>query len=191
MADTVPANTSSTATLALGNPVSSSIDTFGDSDWWRIQLTQGYGYFIDVRGLDANDGTLADPWLWVYSAGGTALAYDDDSGDGLNAFVYFVPSASGTYFVAAEEAGNNAIGGYTISVFYDLLDSTATAATLAVASADSSSIDYYGDYDWAAISLTANETYVFDLKGGATGSGTLADPWLGVASQFALQPARA
>lgn len=53
-----------------------------------------------------------------------------------------------------------------------------TGYSLAVGSYLTSSIDYAGDTDWFAISLTAGRTYTFDLQGSASGAGTLSDPIL-------------
>ena len=46
MADTIPGNTMSTATVAVNSHVNSAIDFYGDVDWWRVALTRGYGFKI-------------------------------------------------------------------------------------------------------------------------------------------------
>src|SRR5687767_9470411 len=50
--------------------------------------------------------------------------------------------------------------------------------SLSANSSSSSAIDFYGDSDWWRVSLTAGQTYVFELKGWDSFSGTLDDPLL-------------
>lgn len=184
--DTILSSTSTGATLIMNTSATSAIDFFGDSDWWRVALTAGYGYYINLKGWDSGSGTLFDPWLGIANSAGTVLLVsDDDSGYGLESSIYFAPSSTDTYFLGTEESpygGYTQTGSYQISLYYDLLASTATVASVTVGSGGTSSIDIYGDADWTAISLAAGETYLFDLKGSATGSGTLVDPWLGIAN---------
>src|SRR5438067_8373339 len=55
---------------------------------------------------------------------------------------------------------------------------TATTGTVSIGGSTTGNIETAGDADWFRITLTAGETYQFDLKGSATGNGTLADPFL-------------
>ncbi len=68
--------------------------------------------------------------------------------------------------------------------------STSTGSTLAVGTSTTGTIDSIGDEDWYRVSLTAGHQYRFDLKGAATGQGTLGDPLLrllnGSGSELAL-----
>ena len=98
-----------------------------------------------------------------------------------DAYLNFLPSVSGTYFISAEESGNNATGTYTLSVWQDQLASVATAATVSANSVTTDRIGWRDDYsDWYAISLTAGVNYQFDLKGSALQGAmyALADPYL-------------
>src|SRR5262245_66058461 len=61
----------------------------------------------------------------------------------------------------------------------DTIGSTpSTAGSIGVGSSISSLIDTVGDTDWFQITLVKGTTYRFDLKGSATGEGTLSDPFL-------------
>jgi Leishmanolysin len=55
-----------------------------------------------------------------------------------------------------------------------------TTTTVALNSSVTGSIELVEDNDWFRVSLTAGTSYTFEMNGGATGAGTLADPFLGL-----------
>ena len=183
MADLIAGNSSTIYSLAaINSSASSSIDYFGDTDWWRVSLTGGFGYQVWVEGWSSGGGTLADPYLAVYNSAGVLQLYNDDiSLFNYDSYLSVVPSGSGTFYLSAEEFGNNATGTYTISILLDQLASTASAATIPVNSLVVDLIGLQGDTsDWYRVTLTAGTVYQFDLVGTA-GDGsllTLFDPWL-------------
>jgi subtilisin family serine protease len=186
MSDLVLGNKTSTATLVVGTSTSSSIDTSGDTDWWRVQLFTGYRYQVWLEGYGSGNGTLNDPYLAVYNSDGVLLASSDDIVQYTNrdSYVLVTPSYSGFYFFSAEEFGNNATGTYLITVWQDELASTASAAIAAVNSISAlGHIGWQSDFsDWYGVNLTAGVQYQFDLIG-SSGDGegvglTLDDPWL-------------
>ena len=80
MADTIPGNTTSTQSLAIGTSAFNAIDYLGDTDWWKVYLTYGYQYQVWIEGSTRSPGTLVDPYLAVYNGNGTfAFANDDAS----------------------------------------------------------------------------------------------------------------
>ena len=56
--------------------------------------------------------------------------------------------------------------------------STATTVELPLDSPLSGNIDFAFDQDWYRFEVKTGSTYVFDLEGGATGAGTLGNPYL-------------
>jgi hypothetical protein len=97
--DLIPANTGTTATIGLGTAVDVSIDSSGDSDWYRVTLTAGVTYTIQTSSVPGFD---PDPYINIYnSTGATILAFNDDGGDGLNSSVSFTPTTSGVYYIDA------------------------------------------------------------------------------------------
>ena len=67
----------------------------------------------------------------------------------------------------------------------DYAADTSTTGTVAVGGSVTGNIEvadpndwYAGDRDWFRVTLEAGNTYLIDLKGAATGHGTLADPYL-------------
>ncbi|CAB1367792.1 S8 family serine peptidase [Denitratisoma oestradiolicum] len=192
MADTIPSNTSSSTTLSANSSSTSAIDYAGDKDWWRVSLQAGYGYQIAIEGSQYGYGTLGDPYLAIYNSAGVAqLSNNDYSLYTRDSYLYVTPTSSGTYFLSAEEYGNNATGTYTISLYRDQLATTATAATISVNSSTTDSIGVQSDYsDWYAVTLTAGVNYQFDLTGvwgdGGSAGLTLVDPWLSLRSNTGI-----
>ena len=186
MADTIPGNITSTQSLPIGTSASSAIDFVGDTDWWKVNLTYGFGYQIWSEGSGSGNGTLADPYLGIYNSAGTFQYGVDDIVQYINrdSYTNIVPSASGTFFLSAQEYGGDAIGSYTITIWQDELASVASAATVAVNSV--SAIGHIGwqsdTSDWYRVTLTAGVEYQFDLIGssndGSASGLTLVDPWL-------------
>src|SRR6266481_2414479 len=60
----------------------------------------------------------------------------------------------------------------------DYLSTTSTTGLVSVGGTTSGNIETAGDTDWFKITLTAGQTYQFDLKGNSSGNGTLPDPFL-------------
>ena len=64
MTDTIPGDSSTTASLSAGSSIIGNIDFSGDDDWFRIALVGGNEYVFDLTsGLNGGGGTLADPFL--------------------------------------------------------------------------------------------------------------------------------
>ena len=57
----IPGNNTTTATIAVGDTVSSTLEVLGDHDWFRITLTAGQSITVFVDGTMIRDRTrLAD-----------------------------------------------------------------------------------------------------------------------------------
>ena len=183
-ADTIPGNTSSLQTLAIGTSATSAIDFAGDTDWWRATMLTGYGYQIWVEGNQNGFGNLVDPYLAIYNNVGVQQSANDNISFALrDAYINFIPSNGGTFFLSAEESGNNATGSYTITAWRDTLGSVASATSVAVNGSYGELIGWQDDTsDWIFVVLTAGITYQFDLIGwaadGAAMGLTLVDPLL-------------
>ena len=123
MADTIPANSSTTASIALNGTVVGTVDTPGDHDWYRVSLTAGQTYTFLLNGSGAS--ALEDPYLKLFNSAGTLLKQNDDSGVGRNAKLVFTAPTSGTFYIDAgawDTTSNNPsdtdlyTGGYTLSM---------------------------------------------------------------------------
>jgi hypothetical protein len=117
LADTVPGDTSTGATISVGGSVSGNLDFVGDHDWFRVALTAGQTYTITVTGTGA--GGLPDSYLNIYdSTGFTILASNDDIVDGTNrnSLINFTAPSSGTYYLDVGAFQNQYAGAYQLSV---------------------------------------------------------------------------
>lgn len=79
-----------------------------DVDWFRVFLTAGTEYRVNLEGRATGRGSLSDPFLrgifdgdgnWISGTG------DDDGGEGYNSRVTFTPDEDDTYHVAAGAFG--------------------------------------------------------------------------------------
>ena len=107
-----------TGTVAVGGSATGKIDFEQDVDWFKVTLTVGTEYRIDLEGLATGRGSLYDPWLrGIFDADGNEILgyWDDDGGEGHNSRLLFTPDATGTYHVAAGGLGYHE-GTYTLSV---------------------------------------------------------------------------
>ena len=130
----IPADRTSIVTAAPGAPVTGTIDSAGDRDWFRMPfISNERVYLMEAKGADTEDGTLTHSRITgVYDAHGNLIRFSDVAGQldtentaGLtpnNAAIVFTPPAKGTYFL--EVTGfEGATGTYTV-LMRDITDTT-------------------------------------------------------------------
>lgn len=121
-----------TGTIAVGGAIAGNIETVGDADWFKVTLEGGHRYQFDLEGDATSLGTLADPFIRLRDDAGTPapLAFDDDSGIGLNSSFVFNVATTGTYFLAVGSGADDGtgVGNYKMSVT-DALGGTGTTST--------------------------------------------------------------
>lgn len=112
-------NVAIAGTLNSGSSLRSELSVVGESDFYQVSLTAGRTYTFSLSG-DASASwsgvAVSDTYITLYGPDGTAIASDDDSGDGLNSLLSYTPSASGTFYVEARAFGNYYSGGYSLSL---------------------------------------------------------------------------
>jgi subtilisin family serine protease len=177
-----------TGIIQPGTPVHGLITYNGDSDWFKVGLSKGNTYVIDLSG-DVSSGAqldpLTDPLLIIRDASGAILFKADDFGGSLDSRAYFTPTADGLYFLEAKSAFKYNIGAYQLSVALapadDFINITAnTSASLALGVAKAGVIGTPGDKDMFQINLEAGKVYQVSLDGVSGHAGTLVDPYLRV-----------
>jgi len=125
LTDDIANDSSTTATLTVdGAHVFSTINTLGDLDFFRVQLTAGqtyeFGLYSAVGG--PSGVALADAFIELYDANGQLLGVADGGADtplnavnsGFDALLSFTATTSGTYFVNArafDQDPTNGTGG--------------------------------------------------------------------------------
>jgi serralysin len=174
MPDTVPGDSSTTVVLDVGGTVTTTIDTLGDRDWYRVTLVAGHHYSFATNSVNQND---VDSFLRLYDASGTLLLSDDDGGAGTLSEIHFTATTSGTYYIAGGTYNDETTGTFlirltdTAAVAPDTVaGDVTTAATIALDGTADGSIDRDGDHDFYKVTLVAGQSYLFQtLSTGGTG----------------------
>jgi serralysin len=182
MPDTV-GNTATSASFISGStPVSGTIDTLGDHDWYFFSASAGTTYVI--RTAPTGSGDIGDTFITLRNSLGNALvgsgitSSDDDSGSGAYSQITFTatPTNSGFIYIDMGAYQDSATGNFRVSVTpvpaatTDSVPATiSTTASITVGGAAvTGAIDTVGDHDWVAVTLTAGTAYVFKTSPGAT-----------------------
>ena len=99
LVDTIAGDTSTTSTIAFGQTRVSLIDFQGDQDWYRINVTAGQEFQIDLIGFGVSG--IEDTYLRLFDANGNLIAQDDDGGTGLFSQLTGTATVTGTYYISA------------------------------------------------------------------------------------------
>jgi hypothetical protein len=176
--DGIPGNPGTGLVLDRGLELFDTIDSVIDEDWLRVDLFAGDEVIFSLDPDGASATPLADPLLIVYDASGTPLETADDTEEGLNARLIFVPEEDGHYFVSATSA-DGGTGDYRLGMAY--AEDEGFLAETAVGERFLGAIDFEDDFDWIAVELLAGEVYDIAVFGDAEdslgiGFGPLEDP---------------
>ncbi len=99
--DDFPANDTTTGVVAPGGTATGEIGISGDADWFKLAVTEGETYTIEIRGVDGGGGTLADPFMNLYTAAGDYLGFSDDGNGTRDAqYVYTATETADIYIEA-------------------------------------------------------------------------------------------
>jgi hemolysin type calcium-binding protein len=171
--DDYAGNTGTAGRIASGQARNSEIEVAGDLDWFRVNLTGGKIYTLDVRGAADGGGTLDYAYVNIYDADGVHVAGEYEGVD-------FFADGSAPYFV--EVGYGSVIGGtYELAVTPkadDYASDPCTTGRIAAGETRNGTIDAPRDADWFRISLTEDKIYTFDVQGLADGGGTLDNPFV-------------
>ncbi len=177
----LPANTSTTGRLLVGDYVFGKAANNSDKDWYGIYLEAGKTYTLDLenyyyQGYRTN--------LALYNSSGTLVeASQKNEQTDQQPRIIYTPTISGNYY-----AETNLILGnqYRLSVdnivsnsasksegTTDLPANTTTTGFITVGDKVTGNGAYPGDRDWYKVNLTMGKTYVIDMSGQSMGDGTL------------------
>ena len=184
--DFISAQTDTDNTATVGAHTWGKIEADDDRDWFKVDLTAGKLYQIDVRGDEQHpvgEDMVIDMHLHgVYDSAGNLLPGTEQSNAGwwLSPRLYFDPPATGTYYI--ELGSNCGTGNYRLTVTdkgADQSADTSTTGTVAVDGTAIGSIPGSGDQDWFKASLTAGTKYRIGIDARDDGqAGWLSDPAL-------------
>ena len=117
------AGTTTTGEITVGGELGRATrQTRQDVDWFRVSLSAGQTYTVDLLGSNATGCTLIDPVLQgVHDPDGQLIAgtWRGDGGTGLNSRLTFTPARIGVHYVAAAGAFENdyiGTGTYAVAV---------------------------------------------------------------------------
>ncbi|MEB3193571.1 MAG: pre-peptidase C-terminal domain-containing protein [Cyanobacteriota bacterium] len=171
--DDVAGNASTTARISVGGSRTGAVNFNADRDWFRISLSAGRTYMFTAVG-----SSLRDPNLFLRDANGNQRGFAEDTGGSLNPVLLFAPETSGSFLLDVGAKNNVGAGGYTLYAT-DLLandDFSAdlqTRGSVAIGGSRTGAVNFNNDRDWFRITLTAGQTYRFNLNGNS-----LTDPTL-------------
>ncbi len=117
--DSVPADTSTSLSLAIGVPVDGAVNTLGDHDWFAVEVLAGKRYQITMDGVAFGSyGALIDPLVRLHDASGVQIAENDDIRAGVlrNARLNWISPTSGRYYVNAGAYNDEYSGGFRLAI---------------------------------------------------------------------------
>lgn len=161
------------SSFGSGASVSGEIASEGDRVWYEIDLQAGATYTFDLRGAPSSGGTLADAGLYLRDANGNELAFDDDSGQGLDSSIEYQVTAGGTYYLDATGVSDKT-GTFVLSA-YVTDDSGTTGADRIVSDAQNEL--FFGD--------SGNDTFAF--LSGPNGHDMISDFVAGAATDDVIE----
>lgn len=182
--DDFPRAITTPSTVTPGTPTTGRLESPGDRDWHKLEVSAGTIYDIRLTGGNG-PGQLSDPILRLQDANGRFITQNNNADGTLNSALSYTAERSGTIFVDAGAFGNDKTGSYAISVTQraappaEVPGDASTNQRLRISSEGiTGTLDQAGDTDWYRIDLAAGTRYTLDLYGQATMDGTLADPLL-------------
>ncbi|MBF0611384.1 MAG: cadherin repeat domain-containing protein, partial [Magnetococcales bacterium] len=102
-------------TITANSSTSGGIQNSSDQDSYAITMISGSTYTIDGLAAATNQGTMSDPYLYLYNSS-AYITEDDDAGVGLNAQIIYTAPSTGTYYIWVGSFQSLYTGTYTLSV---------------------------------------------------------------------------
>ena len=170
----LPADNTTTGTVADTRPVSGEVNVAHEEDWYKLDAVAGQRYRIDLVSPHTTDQGTHDPYLvGVYDPSGDLIPgtpFDNIHGhqsmqhDALEARTWFTAAETGAHYVSA--SGHDS-GIYYLMVYEvkdDLPADTTTTGIVEVNGAVSGHIEN-NDRDWIKVALTKDKEYRIRVRG--------------------------
>ena len=178
LAADIPGDISSSAVLAVGGEVASTVDFPGDENWFRVELVADQICRFDLRSDVGSATPLGDPYLRLYDTAGNLIAENGD-GFGLDSRLFLTAFETATYFASAgglgETTGDYRLAARLVDVSGVIPGDPSSSATLEVGGEAAGTVEVPGDQDWYRTQLTAGQVYRFDLLADDSGGDPLGD----------------
>ncbi len=107
----LPANAMTPERLRVGEDYVGILETYGDTDWVAINLSQGQTYALMVTQWGQG---VEDTVIRLYDSAGREVAFNDDFGPYLGASIRYTAPSTGTYYIEASAYEGAEIGQYRI-----------------------------------------------------------------------------
>ncbi|GJJ05308.1 hypothetical protein RugamoR64_58460 [Duganella rhizosphaerae] len=171
MSDDYSSDINTTGRLVVGKGTTGIFETTSDSDWFRMSLTAGTSYVLQLDGAAQGGGTLAsmsNTSLTLMGPTGQWMGYAYGNGS-FGPAMNFTPTTSGDYYVSAG-AGYSAAGSYTIKVAPPAADDFAADITTTgyfSGNTITGKFERPGDSDWFKFHTVAGQIIAFDAGTGS------------------------
>ena len=184
VADDYLGSAETTIFLKEGVPITGSIQTAGDQDFFKFITNIGAIYEFSLVGDVNSDNELKDPFLAIIDSEGEYLALNDNWGNTLDAKATILSSTSGTIFVAASSLSeeNNPTGNYVLNVKAlevgiddDHLGDISTTSRINISEVADGEIGVFDEADFFVVEVAEGEAYSFRVGGLSSEFGTLPD----------------
>ncbi|MEM7470527.1 MAG: M10 family metallopeptidase C-terminal domain-containing protein [Pseudomonadota bacterium] len=121
----VQSNTSTSAAIGGGDVFNGAIDFAGDTDWIRIVVPADTA--VDIVMSATGAGTVSDPFIRLYDANGTFIKNESSyTADSSTLQFNNTSSVAQTYYVSAEDYGNDDTGSYSVAATFSQAPEVAT-----------------------------------------------------------------
>jgi len=182
-------DTSTSSRVSVNGSETGVLEERGDTDVFAIDLERGaeYRFSVVAGGTTRDPDDLSDATLTLLDPDGDHLAFNDDSGPGLDPLIEgFEPDVTGTHYLAVESFGDFHTGDYRIEAQQTRAPSapddypeefTFSAPTIRFREM-TGTLEEMGDRDVIRLALNTGDTINFNLRGRDSGGGTLRDPYL-------------
>ena len=167
----LPAFTTTPARIRENGFYDREIQTLGDSDWFRVELTGQRSYQFHIAGSSFEGLTLSDPFLRIYDENANLLDFNDNaSPTTTSSQLRFNAPATGTYFVSVADA-RNGTGSYRVSAqtLDDFQGNVTTRGRLNIRENQQTvvrgDLEQPADIDWFQVDLAAGRWYRFTVAG--------------------------
>jgi hypothetical protein len=185
--DDVPSDFGTDATIVAGQTVNGEFELPFDVDTYRLDARGGRLYTFTADGAPSIDGSASDLHFFIFDEFGNFLLESDLNGDPSRARL--ATESAGTFFVEVHSDAGEGTGSYKLTLNArayqdDFGGDFSTLGSLDPGDTQAAEIGTSIDEDWFRVSLTAGETYTFEMKGQSSGSGNLVDPYLYLLDEF-------
>lgn len=148
--------------LTVGKTTSARMESAGDADWFKVNLTRGDTYAFKEKGLDVYTFVEVVPAAQVFTVSSLVKPTNLPAGSSIANFTDY---QTGAYYVKVMDLFGR-IGNYSLSA--SMVENSYThdhPGTLTVGKSTNATMQSAGDKDWFKVSLVAGDTYAFKQTG--------------------------